>query len=874
MKILIYHSSDLDGHCSAAILNSAFKYDRLIGLDYGIEFNCDEIKDEDELTITDFSLKPFEKEIELYNRIKSLQIIDHHVEHIKYCQDNKLPIYSGTKYESACLLAWKFCKDGGIPKWLRLLSDYDTWNDLDKQLWENQIMPFQYGMRANETDPSTEKGLKFWNQFIEGNNFENGFTDCDEIILNNGQAIYNYIKIEYAKELEQCSFEIEFEGHSCLCINGDKGSIQFGDKINDYDLVLSFENVKNEFWNIGLYTCKDIDCCKLIKVLDSKGGGHQKASGCSLKDIDVLLKKKIESKDQLVKDYYTKAWYDKNLFENYVKHIQYMMKFEHNRKQLSKLEEERGNLHEALRQHIFDSNPGKYKDNICVELEEDTDNIIKFMLEVFHIDEGNYFSIIHRELQDDDGIYSSKPSSQEEYNKSLETTYDSDFINTINQYDKLAEQQIGKKPIIETTGNLFVKYIETNDAIYILGINSKSGKMERNDIEDMHNWIKKLEDKIKQGLKIYTSTNSNSEKLINNILKRNPSFKKETLGEEVFNEGSWTNIVIHASHNVNYMNSWFIFPDGKLHEIGDRPHINWVFDHAELVLKFIPNWGLLRSVIDETDEDKLDEILNDIESHNQIYMNKLLAAGFIRITFIDQEMNVECSSDKNLDVLDRLVIEYKPKKIYIDNIMTGSCKDISYEEFEDNDFKIKSSSHNYNIYIDGDGTLWENKYPEFGKPIIKNVEFVKKMKEKGWNLTLFTAALGSKNHTEKELLEHLQNIDCPISKVTNIKSPYTSIFIDDRALNVNYNKEWQEDIIEQIENIIEEHKEIKSSLEEEIEKALNEDYSNEDVENFLKKLMRNDTLLKETISEYSGIDNKAVIYHPMKERRQDQGRTL
>ena len=785
MRILIYHSSDLDGMCSTAILNSAFHYDKLIGLDYGVEFNCDEIKDEDELTITDFSLKPFEKEIELSKRIKSIQFIDHHTEHIKFCQDNKLPIYSGTKYESACLLAWKFCKDGEIPKWLKLLSDYDTWNSEDKTYWENQVMPFQYGMRANETDPSTEQGLKFWNQFIDGNIFPKGFTDYDEIILNNGQAIYNYIKIEYAKELEQNSFEIDFEGHSCLCVNGDKGSIQFGDRIKDYDLVLSFKNVKNEHWNIGLYTDKDIDCCKLIKTLDPKGGGHQKASGCSLKDINVLLKKKIESKDQLVKDYYTKAWYDKNLFENYVKHIQYMMKFEHNRKQLSKLEEKRGNLHEALRQHIFDSNPGKYKDNICVELEEDTDNIIKFMLEVFHIDEGNYFSIIHRELQDDDGIYSSKPSSQEEYNKfridvpkhlieklklipesgmgyqnvdfirsngtvisnatvingeyfeandncfemnkvidviptknglihwidaeeifnhgsghhlrfhcdcgnitackcmspknvvfgdechicreklesskpssqeeyddSLKTTYDNDFINTISEYDDLAEQQIGIKPTIETTGNLFVKYIETNDAIYILGINSKSGKMERNNIEDMHNWIKKLEDKIKQGLKIYTSTNSNSEKLINNILKRNPSFKKEELGKETFNEGVWTNIVIHASHNVNYMNSWFIFPDGKLYEIGDRPHINWVFDHAELVLKFIPNWKLLKSVIDETDEDKLDEISNDIESHNQIYMNKLLAVGFIRITFIDQEMNVECSSDKNLDILD------------------------------------------------------------------------------------------------------------------------------------------------------------------------------------------------------------------------------
>jgi hypothetical protein len=647
MKILIYHSSDLDGQSSASILNSAFHFDHLIGLDYGQEFDNSEIKDEDELMIVDFSLKPFEREVELFNRIKSLIIIDHHQEHIKFCQDNKLPIYSGTKYESACLLAWKFCKDKNVPYWLRLLSDYDTWNNLDMKFWENTIVPFQYGMRMNETRPSTEEGLEFWNKFIDENNFKDTFTDLDKKIYENGIAIYNYIKTEYAKALEQCSFEIELEGHSCLCINGDKGVTQFRDRIKDYDLVLSFKNVKNEYWTVGLYTNKDIDCSKIVKALDKNGGGHKQASGCKLDDINILLKKKIES---------------------------------------------------------------------------------------------------------------AKPSTQDEYDKSLETTYNKDFIDTINEYDELAEQQIGKKPIIETSGNLFVKYIETNDAIYILGINSKSGRMQRSDVEDMNKWLDKLILKIKQGKKVYTSTNSNSEKLINNILKDNPSFKKEELSKEVFNEGTWTNIVIHAKSK-------------------------------------------------------------------------------------------------------------------------------------------------YNIFIDGDGTLWKNEYPDFGEPIVKNIELVNKMKEKGWNPILFTAALGSKGHTEKELLEHLKLINCPILKVTNIKSPHATAFIDDRAVNVMYNHEWSPTIIEDIENLIANHKEIeawqidkmklpkikkdgsnffqsakkiniKSSLVDEIQKALDKDYSNDDVENFLKKLMKNDTLLKETISEYSGIDNKAVIYHPMEERKNQGGRTL
>jgi hypothetical protein len=223
-------------------------------------------------------------------------------------------------------------------------------------------------------------------------------------------------------------------------------------------------------------------------------------------------------------------------------------------------------------------------------------------------------------------IIGSKPASQKEYDKSLLNNYNKDFVKTINKYDKMSEDMIGTKPIIETSGNLFIKYIETKDSIYVLGMSSNKGRIERSDIKDMNLWLDKLEKKIKEGKVVYTSTNSNSENFINNLLKKNPSFKKENMGYIEFPEGKWNTIKISANEH--------------------------------------------------------------------------------------------------------------------------------YDE---------------------------------------------------------------------------------------------SYIID---------------------------KEIKSSLEEEIEKALNKDYSNEDVENFLKKIMRNDSILKETISEYSGIDNKVEIYHPMKERRQDSGRTL
>src|SRR5260221_7509466 len=87
--------------------------------------------------------------------------IDHHASAIKdyneyiekYAEGNKeaISIFCTAVLEdgiSACEGAWKyFFPDEEMPTAVKLLGEYDTWRNQDKERWGNAIMPFQYGMR-------------------------------------------------------------------------------------------------------------------------------------------------------------------------------------------------------------------------------------------------------------------------------------------------------------------------------------------------------------------------------------------------------------------------------------------------------------------------------------------------------------------------------------------------------------------------------------------------------------------------------------------------------------------------------------------------------------------------------------------------------
>lgn len=96
------------------------------------------------------------------------------------------------------------------------------------------------------------------------------------------------------------------------------------------------------------------------------------------------------------------------------------------------------------------------------------------------------------------------------------------------------------------------------------------------------------------------------------------------------------------------------------------------------------------------------------------------------------------------------------------------------------------------LAVDFDGTLCEAAWHEIGKPIEKNIEYVKEKKKEGWKLILWT------NRVEDKLEEAIawcgendiyfdainENLPEVIEAFGNdTRKIYATIYLDDRALN-------------------------------------------------------------------------------------------
>lgn len=153
--------------------------------------------------------------------------------------------------------------------------------------------------------------------------------------------------------------------------------------------------------------------------------------------------------------------------------------------------------------------------------------------------------------------------------------------------------------------------------------------------------------------------------------------------------------------------------------------------------------------------------------------------------------------------------------------------------------KEKVESSKIEICVDLDGTIIVDRFPNFGEPIEENVEILKKLKEKGFIITVFSARISGNPEWKTKIEKYLKEKNIPFDRITNIK-PYTaSIFIDDRNIEVDYNMPWPKDIEDKIEYIIKKHKIKANELEKELEETL-EGLTSEEIALILDKVRNGD----------------------------------
>lgn len=325
--VVVYHSVDLDGWMSAAIVKHWFETDKqeiitgqflyrkdvdvidFIGYNYGQPIP--DLSEYDKVIMCDISF-PKDEMLKLRSNLGGNFIwIDHHISAIKdnIPEDHAKPMFAGiqdTKF-AACELTWKyFFPNEDMPEIVRLLGRYDCFGHKGTDE-EQKVLEFQYG--ARRIISNYEEAYTYLQKSLEGVQHYDycGQYTIEDDIHQCGRNIYSYLCTE-AKQIYKNGFEIEsierftntetkkyISGidpisYKFICINKERfNPINFGiDYHKDgYDGVACF-HYANSKWNFSLYNNNgEVDCSQIAKQYS--GGGHRGASGFVC-DNDTFLK--------------------------------------------------------------------------------------------------------------------------------------------------------------------------------------------------------------------------------------------------------------------------------------------------------------------------------------------------------------------------------------------------------------------------------------------------------------------------------------------------------------------------------------------------------------------------------------------------------
>lgn len=278
--ICIYHSRDLDGWMSAAIIKLQWPNAVLLGWDYGQVIP--DLSEYEIIIMVDISFPPDEMRKLGYSH--TVIWIDHHVSAIKDSINNAYDIYNGIRDSNyaACELTWMhYFPNQKMPELVRLLGRYDCFGHKGTDE-EQKVLEFQYGARQEISNVDDAYAMLL---IARGRGDWDMDEDlCEEIHIK-GQAIYAYLCTE-AKHSYKRIFPIELDGHKFACINQDRfNPVNFGiDYHKDgYDGFACFWFDGKQF-TYSLYNDnRNVDVSVIAK--NRGGGGHKGASGFRTNEI-------------------------------------------------------------------------------------------------------------------------------------------------------------------------------------------------------------------------------------------------------------------------------------------------------------------------------------------------------------------------------------------------------------------------------------------------------------------------------------------------------------------------------------------------------------------------------------------------------------
>ena len=286
-RLGFYHSKDIDGFFSGAVLKYKYPDIELSGWDYRDEVpSFESMKEYDEVILIDITF-PFDILKKLGTRTK-LTVIDHHISFKKQVDDFPFPLSFEYIYDdklSACELGFKHYF-GYVPPIVELVGKYDTWRANGTPEWETSVLPLKYFLYGRVNKPEDVKD--YW--FISAE--ELYYEDILDEMIEIGKSIMEYEKKMDESKATSYAFEKEvYNGLKALCINTNfMSSDTLASKFDSskHDLMIGFAyNGRN--WGISLRSIGDkVDVSQIAKTRG--GGGHSQSAGFQVDTFEDIFK--------------------------------------------------------------------------------------------------------------------------------------------------------------------------------------------------------------------------------------------------------------------------------------------------------------------------------------------------------------------------------------------------------------------------------------------------------------------------------------------------------------------------------------------------------------------------------------------------------
>jgi len=262
-----YHKSDLDGHCSGAIIRQENPECEMIGVDYTDSLDSLKMRgcfqSGETVFVVDFSFSL--SDMEYLNDHTDLVWIDHHKSAIEKCKSIEC---SGAREigKAGCELTWEYMHPISMPRSVKLLGRYDVWDHVNPD-----VLPFQYGFRSL---PDTLPESEIWEYILLPN------PDDIDRIISLGMTIIDYERKQNKIYAKGMSYESELEGLRAIVINKAFSNSKIFDSVYDpekHDIMVLF-GIKQGEYKYSLYSTKDsVDVSEI--AVKYGGGGHKGAAG-------------------------------------------------------------------------------------------------------------------------------------------------------------------------------------------------------------------------------------------------------------------------------------------------------------------------------------------------------------------------------------------------------------------------------------------------------------------------------------------------------------------------------------------------------------------------------------------------------------------